>query len=329
MVSQVLEIFEIIPDKDLQIMKHDQSLTSITSNTLAGLEVEFREFKPDLVLVQGDTTSAFAASIAAFYIKIPVCHIEAGLRTDDFLNPFPEEINRRLISQLATINFAPTSLTKKNLELSNVMGDIHITGNTVLDALKVFSKDLPLINIPNLDWNNNKVILTTIHRRENWGLNLESICDGLKRVVKKNKNVCLILPMHKNKLVREPLKKYLGDLSQVYLLEPLDYKSLLSVMKNCFCIVSDSGGIQEEAPSFKKPILILREKTERNEIIESGKGILIGTNADNIFNFVEKLLNDKDFYKSMTVGKNPFGDGESSNRILNICLQSLGLKDID
>ena len=327
MVSQVLDMFEIKPDKDLNIMKHSQSLTDITSKTLVGLEQEFNQFKPDLVLVQGDTTSAFAAAIASFYAKVPVGHIEAGLRTDDIFNPFPEEINRRLISQLASINFAPTLMSAKNLAASKLIGDIHITGNTVIDALQIISKDLPTINIPNLDWENNKVILTTIHRRENWGANLDSICDGLIKVIKEFDNVIFVIPMHKNKLVREPLKRYLGDLSRVFLLEPFDYKTLLGFMKNCFCILSDSGGIQEEAPSFKKPILILRETTERKEIIDTGKGILIGTDSENILKFVSKLLIDNEFYKSMVVGENPFGDGKSSKRILNICLEKLGINN--
>ena len=325
MVSQVLEMFNISPDIDLDIMKHNQSLTEITSKTLKGLEEEFKNFPPNIVLVQGDTTTSFAASLAAFYMKIPIGHIEAGLRTNNFFDPYPEELNRRLISQLASFHFAPTLMAEQNLNSSNLLGPIYVTGNTVIDAIKIVEKDLPRIEIPDINWDIKKIILTTIHRRENWGSRLESICQGIKKVIDEHEDVIFLLPMHKNKIVRDPLKKFLGDLPQVFLLEPFDYKSLLSIIKNCFFIMSDSGGIQEEVPSFKKPILILRETTERQEIIDSGKGILVGTNPDNIFKFASKLLTDKNFYESMTTGTNPFGDGNSSERILQICLKNLGI----
>jgi len=323
MVDQVMEMFNLKPDKDLNIMQHRQTLSDITSKTLSGLKLEFEKYKPELVLVQGDTTTAFASTLAAFYNQINVGHIEAGLRTYDFYNPFPEEINRRLISQLATFHFAPTELAKNNLLSSNLEGSIYQTGNTVIDALTIVSNNLETINISNIDWINNKVILTTIHRRENWGKNLENICFGIKKTIEIHENVIFIIPMHRNKIVRDSLRKNLSDLKQVFLIEPLDYKSLLSVIKQCYCILSDSGGIQEEAPSFKKPILILRETTERQEIIDSGKGYLVGTNSDNIYKYVNKLIIDKDFYNSMTEGENPFGDGTASGQIFDICLKNL------
>ena len=326
MVDQVMEMFSLKPDKDLNIMQHGQTLSEITSKTLSGLKLEFDKYKPDLVLVQGDTTTAFASTLAAFYNKINVGHIEAGLRTFDFYNPFPEEINRRLISQLATFHFAPTELAKNNLLLSNLEGSIYQTGNTVIDALNIVSNNLEKINISNIDWINNKVILTTIHRRENWGENLEHICLGIKKIIQIHDDVIFIIPMHRNKIVRDSLQKNLSNLKQVILIEPLDYKSILSVINQCYCILSDSGGIQEEVASFKKPILILRETTERQEIIDSGKGYLVGSNSDNIYKYVNKLIIDKDFYNSMTEGDNPFGDGTASSKILDICLQKLLIK---
>ena len=326
MVYQVLEIFSLKPDKDLDIMSHGQSLSDITSKTLDGLNLEFKEHRPDLVLVQGDTTTAFASCLAAFYNKIQIGHIEAGLRTFNRYNPFPEEINRRIISQLATLHFAPTDLAKKNLLSSNLQGSIYKTGNTVIDSLNFISSDLEILKIANVDWIKNKVILSTIHRRENWGERLENICSGIKKIIEVHKDVVFIIPMHKNKIIRDSLKNNLNDLEQVILTEPLDYKSILSVIKQCFCILSDSGGIQEEAPSFRKPILILRETTERQEIIDSGKGCLVGTNSKSIYDVVNKLIIDKYFYNSMTKGENPFGDGTASSKILEICLEKLGKK---
>ena len=322
MVAQVMDLFSISADLDLDLMKPRQSLTHITCAALEGLRKEFQENRPDLVLVQGDTTTAFAAALAAFYEQIPIGHVEAGLRTDNLQNPFPEEANRRLISQIATLHFAPTDRAVENLKKCAVVGDIHMTGNTVIDALVKTALRRDKIEFDGIDWENQRVILATIHRRENWD-HLDDIADGIKRVLDEHTNTALILPLHKNPIVREPLTKLFGDHPRVVLTEPLSYRDLVATMYRSTLILTDSGGIQEEAPSLGKPVLVLRKTTERQESIDAGVAILVGTDSDKIYEETNRLLTDDVAYHSMGMIDNPYGDGHSSGRIFSICYNLL------
>jgi UDP-N-acetylglucosamine 2-epimerase (non-hydrolysing) len=324
MVAQVMQLFNLQADHDLAIMQHGQTLTDITCRSLRGLETLFQELKPQMVLVQGDTTTALAAAIAAFYQQIPVGHVEAGLRTDDIYNPFPEEANRRLISQVTHLHFAPTSLSVEHLERSGVVGKIYNTGNTVIDALlSVAARQLDC-PIPGLDWSQHRVILSTVHRRENWGEPLKDIAQGFLRVLEKFPDAALVLPLHRNPTVRVPLTAILGDHPRVFLTEPLDYGALVSAMQRCYLLLTDSGGLQEEAPSLGKPVLVLRETTERPEAVMAGTAKLIGTSSDNIFKEAADLLGNPESYKKMANAVNPFGDGHSSEQIVKIVEEHFG-----
>ncbi|WP_449416526.1 non-hydrolyzing UDP-N-acetylglucosamine 2-epimerase [Phormidium nigroviride] len=318
MVEQVMQLFDFKGDRDLAIMQHQQTLTDITCRSLQGLEALFKELQPEIVLVQGDTTTAFAAALAAFYQKIPVGHVEAGLRTDDLFNPYPEEANRRLISQLTQLHFAPTVLAVENLKKSGVVGAIHHTGNTVIDALLSVAKRQPECNIPNLDWSQYRTILATVHRRENWGEPLAGIAQAFIEILDKFPDTALLLPLHRNPVVREPLQAFLGEHPRVFLTEPLDYAELVGAIQRCYLILTDSGGLQEEAPSLGKPVLVLRETTERPEAIEAGTAKLVGTNSNTIVTAAAKLLSDMEAYNAMAMAINPFGDGMAAQRILKI-----------
>ena len=318
MVAQVMNLFDLQADQNLKIMQPKQTLTEITSRSLQGLEQVFMELQPHLVIVQGDTTTAFAAAIASFYQQIPVAHVEAGLRTNELFNPYPEEANRRLISQLAQLHFAPTKLAVKNLENSAVTGEIHLTGNTVIDALLSVAKTNPDCSVPNLPWGKYRVLLATVHRRENWGEPLQDIIAGLKLILEAFADTALLLPLHLNPTVREPLTKALGNHPRVFLTEPLDYKNLVGAIQKCYLLLSDSGGLQEEAPSLGKPVLVLRETTERPEAIAAGTAKLVGTNPHQIFTSASELLTNADAYQQMATAINPFGDGQASTRIVKI-----------
>lgn len=318
MVDEVMTLFEIRADRDLDIMKPKQSLTEITCNSLQGLENIFAELKPDFVLVQGDTSTAFAAALAAFYQQIPVGHVEAGLRTDNLFNPFPEEANRRLISQLAQFHFAPTEIAVNNLERSGVVGEIHQTGNTVIDALLKVAKNNPECEIRGLDWQKYRVLLATVHRRENWGEPLQNILQGFNAILDSFPDTVLVLPMHRNPLVREPIQASLGQRDRVFLTEPLDYKQLVGAIARCYFLLTDSGGLQEEAPSLGKPVLVLRDNTERPEAVDAGTAKLIGTHSEAIFANAQELLSDKNAYNQMANAINPFGDGLAAKRIVEI-----------
>lgn len=318
MVEQVMQLFDLTADHDLAIMQHKQTLTDITCRSLQGLEALFEQLQPQLVIVQGDTTTAFAAAIAAFYHKIPVGHVEAGLRTDDLFNPYPEEANRRLISQITQLNFAPTSLAVENLEKSSVVGRIHHTGNTVIDALLTVAAHHPPCNVANLDWEQHRVLLATVHRRENWGDPLHDIARGFLDVLDKFPDTALLLPLHRNPTVREPLQALLGNHPRAFLTEPLDYAELVGAMQRSYLLLTDSGGLQEEAPSLGKPVLVLRETTERPEAIAAGTAKLIGTNPDRILSAAGELLSDPTAYQSMANAINPFGDGHAAERIVKI-----------
>jgi UDP-N-acetylglucosamine 2-epimerase (non-hydrolysing) len=318
MVDQVMQLFDIKPDHDLAIMQPKQSLTDITCWALRGLETLFQELQPAMVLVQGDTTTAFAAGLAAFYQKIPLGHVEAGLRTTDIFNPFPEEANRRLVSQIAQLHFAPTELSAQNVRNSGVTVGIHQTGNTVIDALLEVASRNPPCEVPGLDWAKQRVILSTVHRRENWGEPLREIAMGMRKILETYPDTALLLPMHRNPTVREPLNEILGDHPRAFLIEPLDYTELVGAMQRCYLLLTDSGGIQEEAPSFGKPVLVLRENTERPEAVMAGTAKLIGTDAGRIFQEASELLSDPDAYAAMANAISPFGDGKASDRIVNL-----------
>ena len=315
MVAQVMQLFALEADQDLAIMQPRQTLTDITCRSLQGLEALFQELQPQLVLVQGDTTTAFAAAIAAFYQQIPVGHVEAGLRTDDLFNPFPEEANRRLISQIAQLNFAPTQKAVEHLKQSSVVGEIHLTGNTVIDALLTVAEQQPACPVPKLDWSQYRVLLSTVHRRENWGEPLQDIATSFLQILDKFPDTALLLPLHRNPTVREPLQARLGDHPRVFLTEPLDYAELVGAMQRCHLLLSDSGGLQEEAPSLGKPVLVLRETTERPEAVEAGTAQLVGTAPSQVVSVASDLLSDPARYDTMANAINPFGDGKASERI--------------
>ena len=318
MVEQVMQLFDLRADRDLAIMQVKQTLTDITCRSLEGLETLFQELQPHLVVVQGDTTTAFAATLAAFYQKIPVGHVEAGLRTDDLFNPYPEEANRRLISQLARLHFAPTPLAVENLKRSGVVGEIHQTGNTVIDALLTVAGRQPACAIPQLDWDNYRTLLATVHRRENWGKPLQDIAQGFLHVLDQFPDTALLLPLHRNPTVREPLQALLGQHPRIFLTEPLNYAELVGAIQRCYLLLTDSGGLQEEAPSLAKPVLVLRETTERPEAIAAGTARLVGTDPTQIAATVAELLNDSTAYAAMATAINPFGDGRAAERIANI-----------
>lgn len=324
MVEQVMQLFNLKADHDLEIMQPQQSLSDITCRSLRGLESLFLEKKPDLVIVQGDTTTAFAATLAAFYQKIPVGHVEAGLRTDDLFNPYPEEANRRLISQLTQLHFAPTTLAVENLERSGVLGEIHLTGNTVIDALLNVAATKPACHISGLDWSSYRTLLATVHRRENWGEPLQAIAQGFLQILDKFPDTALLLPLHRNPTVREPLKTLLGNHPRVFLTEPLDYAELVGAIARSYFLLTDSGGLQEEAPSLGRPVLVLRDTTERPEAVAAGTAKLVGTKSENIAAVAGELLSNSVAYEAMANAINPFGDGHSAERILKIVQNYLG-----
>ncbi|NJK64215.1 MAG: UDP-N-acetylglucosamine 2-epimerase (non-hydrolyzing) [Synechococcaceae cyanobacterium SM2_3_1] len=321
MVDQVMQLFEIQPDRDLNIMLPGQSLTDITVRSLRGLETYLREASPDLVLVQGDTTTAFAAALAAFYQRIPVGHVEAGLRTRDLFNPYPEEANRRLIAQVVTLHFAPTPVAVQNLRGSDVVGEIVQTGNTVIDALLKVAEQSPPCPVEGLDWTQQRVLLVTLHRRENWGEPLQTIAKALLQLLDQFPDTALFLPLHRNALVRQPLQKLLGSHPRAFLSEPLDYYHWVGAMQRCYLILSDSGGIQEEAPALGKPVLVLRRTTERPEAISAGTAQLVGTETESIMATAIPLLKEQAAYQRMAQAHNPYGDGRATQRILGALRQ--------
>ncbi len=325
MVEQVMELFNLSADRNLEIMQSQQTLSDITYRSLRGLEIVFKKIRPQLVLVQGDTTTAFAAALAAFYQKIPIGHVEAGLRTNNLYNPFPEEANRRLISQLSQLNFAPTPLAVENLHQSGITGEIHQTGNTVIDALLTVAESKPKCRIPGLDWGKYRTLLATVHRRENWGQPLESIATGFGLILDEFPDTALLLPLHRNPTVREPIRAILGNHPRVFLTEPLDYAQLVGAIERCQLLLTDSGGLQEEAPSLGKPVLVLRETTERPEAVKAGTAKLIGTSPIKILEEAGLLLSDAVAYEKMATAINPFGDGHAAKRILQIVERYLGV----
>ncbi|MEO1208712.1 MAG: UDP-N-acetylglucosamine 2-epimerase (non-hydrolyzing) [Cyanobacteria bacterium J06638_20] len=326
MVAQVMDLFKLQADEDLDIMQPKQTLTDITCRSLQGLEQCFQRLQPQLVIAQGDTTTAFAAALAAFYQQIPVGHVEAGLRTDDLLNPFPEEANRRLISQIARLHFAPTETAVAHLAKSGVVGQVHQTGNTVIDALLTVAAQNPPCPIRGLAWEQHRVLLATVHRRENWGPPLESIAQGFLTVLDQCPDTALLLPLHRNPIVREPLTALLGEHPRVFLTEPLDYGQLVGALQRCTLLLTDSGGLQEESPGLGKPVLVLRETTERPEAIAAGTAKLVGTASEAISDAAIELLSQPTAYEAMAKAVNPFGDGKASDRILAAVRQYFGIE---
>ena len=325
MLDQVLNVFEIKPDCDLDIMRESQSLSQITCNVLRGVEGVLEKEKPDIVLVQGDTTTTFTSALAAFYHRIPVGHIEAGLRTHRKYNPFPEELNRHLTSVIADLHFAPTELAKQNLLREGVKSEsVYVTGNTVIDALLSAAKleyEFKITSLASLDFNNSKIILVTAHRRENLGSPLKSICFALRELALSDRKLEIVFPVHLNPKVRSVVENMLSGIENIHLIEPLDYVPFVQLMKRAYLILTDSGGIQEEAPSLGKPVLVLRSSTERPEAIQSGAIKLVGTEQHRIVENVRRLLDDRTEYEQMACSDNPFGDGRASTRIADILLE--------
>jgi len=326
MLDPFLQLFDIKPDWDLDIMKPNQSLFDVTVSVLSKLRPILEQENPDVVLVQGDTTTAFVAALAAFYLKIKIGHVEAGLRTADKYNPFPEEINRRLISHLADVHFAPTDRARKNLLAEGVDESmIFVTGNTVIDALfMILERTNPHDCSPPIPFDpNHKLILVTAHRRESFGEGLISICQALIEIIQRVPNVEVVYPVHLNPNVRSAVKRYLTGVDRIHLIEPLDYVSFVHLMNQAYLILTDSGGIQEEAPSLGKPVLVLRKVSERPEAIEAGAAKLVGTDAKSIVEETLLLLEDEREYSKMANATNPFGDGHAAERIVKIILEEL------
>jgi UDP-N-acetylglucosamine 2-epimerase (non-hydrolysing) len=323
MLDQVLSWFQIEPDFDLNLMQPNQGLAEFASQALVAVSHVLEKVRPDIVLVEGDTTTVIMAGLAAFYQRIPVGHVEAGLRTRDRYNPFPEEINRRMTGSLATYHFAPTQRAVDELRSEQVPEtDIFLTGNTVVDAL-LLSVQRP-VNLE-FDFNPNTryPILVTAHRRENFGTPFESLCLALRDLVERNPDVEILYPVHLNPNVREPVNRILNGHQRIRLLEPLRYEQLVHTMSKAYLILTDSGGIQEEAPVLGKPTLVMRETTERAEAIEAGTACLVGTDRDRIVTTTERLLYDESAYHQMSKARSPFGDGHAAERIVNILMQKL------
>lgn len=319
MLDQVLETFDLHPDYDLNIMTAGQTLTDVTTKILIGLNKVIENAKPNIILVHGDTSTAFSSALAGFYAKVPVGHVEAGLRTFSKYEPFPEEVNRTLIGDIASLHFAPTQLSKEHLINQNIKENIFVTGNTAIDALKLTIKNnYKFLNeeLGSINYNNKKVIVLTAHRRENWGKPLENICDAINKITNLDDNVIVIYAIHKNPIVYDVAKEKLGNNSQVHLIEPLSLVDMHNLLSKCYMVLTDSGGLQEEVPYLGKPVLVLRNVTERPEGITAGTLKLVGTNKDVIVDEAMKLLTDKQKYEQMAQARNPFGDGRASERIV-------------
>lgn len=331
MLDQVLDLFGIRPDMDLDLMRPDQTLGEVTSNVVQKMEKILSEERPDIVLIQGDTTTVMATALAAFYNRIRIGHVEAGLRSGDIYSPYPEEMNRRVVSMVTSLHFAPTMRAVENLRREGISeNSIFLTGNTVIDALIAISsmpepeevrKILSLAGCED-GFCSKRLILVTAHRRENFGERLENICRAIRRIVERNKDVVVVYPVHLNPNVQRPVKAILDGIERIILTNPVTYDILVHLMKRAYLVMTDSGGIQEEAPSLGKPVLVMREETERPEGIEAGTARLVGTQEDKIVEEAERLLNDREEYESMAKAINPYGDGHSAERIVDILRRS-------
>lgn len=325
MLDQVLDLFQITPDYDLDIMSQGQTLYDITTKSLMGLKDVLAKEKPDLVLVHGDTTTTFAGALASYYQQVPVGHVEAGLRTGNIYSPFPEEMNRKLTGAIAAIHFAPTATAKANLLKENVNpSHIYVTGNTVIDALMTtvagdydFGDDLK-----DVDFQNHRVILLTTHRRENLGEPMRHIYKALRRIIEEIPDTEIVFPVHRNPLVRKVVEEELAGVDRIHLIDPMEYETFANLMSLSSLVLTDSGGIQEEAPSLGKPVLVLRNTTERPEAVEAGTVRLIGTDKDVVYAETKRLLTDQAAYDAMSNAVNPYGDGKASQRIVQAILHA-------
>ena len=329
MLDQVLDIFNIKPDYDLDIMEQRQTLATITEKSLHGLDAVLEEAKPDIVLVHGDTSTTFAGALAAFYHKIPVGHVEAGLRTYDKYSPFTEEMNRKLVGQIADLHFAPTARNRDNLAREQITDGVLVCGNTVVDAIHMTVRDDFAFRDPALqalDFKNDRVVLVTAHRRENYGEPMENICRAIARLSDRYPDVHFVYPVHLSPYVRETAEKFLGGRDRVHLIAPLAVDEMHNLMARCYLIMTDSGGLQEEAPSLGKPVLVLRHETERPEAIEAGTVKLAGIVEDQIFQMACELFDDAQAYEKMAHAVNPYGDGHTCARIVQAIEHHFGLR---
>ena len=329
MLDAVLDIFHLEPDYDLNIMQPRQSLYTITSKCLLGMEGVLEEAKPDLVLVHGDTSTTFAGALAAFYRQIPVGHVEAGLRTGDKYSPFPEEMNRKLVGDIADLHFCPTVSNRENLAREGITDGVFITGNTVIDALKTtVVKDYRFSNelLNSLDYAGRRILLVTCHRRENYGAPMANIMTALRRVADAFPEAELVYPVHLSPVVREAAGKYLSGHPRIHLIEPLDVEEMHNLMARCYLVLTDSGGLQEEAPALGKPVLVLRRETERPEAVAAGTVRLAGTEEETVFHLASELLKDESAYQAMAHAVNPYGDGHACRRIVDAIAWKFGLR---
>lgn len=324
MLDAVLDMFNVKADYDLDIMAHGQTVVDVSSKVLIGVDKVIKECNPDIVLVHGDTSTTLNGALAAFYNKVTIGHVEAGLRSNDIYSPFPEEANRKLTGAIANLHFAATESNKVNLNNENIRNNIFITGNTVIDALlSVVDNNHKFTDetLNKIDFQNNKVILLTAHRRENWGEPMKNIFEAVKELIKKNENVQVVFPMHRNPLVRDLAKlAFEGMEDKVFLIEPLEYVDFTNLMAKCYLIMTDSGGVQEEAPALGKPVLVLRTETERPEAVEAGTVKLVGIEKSKIIKEGNILITNSEEYIKMSKATNPYGDGKSSRRIVEAIL---------
>lgn len=321
MLSQVMKAFQVEEDYNLDIMKEKQSLTTITTGILEKIEPILKNEKPNVVLVHGDTTTSYAAALAAFYHQIPVGHVEAGLRTGDIYSPFPEEMNRLLTDRISTFYFAPTEQNKMNLMTEGIREEIYVTGNTVIDAFAYTVKQDYIFHeaiLNSIEFDSKKVVLITAHRRENWGEPLQNICNAIKKLAEEYPEVIFVYPVHLNPLVRETVFTLLSNLENVWLIEPIDVLDMHNLLARCYMVMTDSGGLQEEAPHFGKPVLVLRTETERPEAVEAGTVKVVGVEEPIIYREAKCLMDYNEVYERMARAVNPYGDGHASERIAEV-----------
>lgn len=333
MLDQVLDLFEITPDYDLNVMKKNQSLSEVTSRIITNLSPILEEVKPDLILVHGDTTTTFSAALSGFYHQVSVGHVEAGLRTGNIFSPWPEEANRKLVSCITEMHFAPTKQAMVNLKQENIdESKIIVTGNTVIDALVMIKEKIESDSVLQNSLSKNfpfiqegkRIVLVTGHRRENFGQGFENICESLKSLALKNKDVNFVYPVHLNPRVREPVNQLLSNIDNIHLIEPQGYLEFVYLMINSYIILTDSGGIQEEAPALGKPVVVMRDTTERPEAVSAGTVVLVGTDKKKIIDTIDILLNDESKYRKMSMSHNPYGDGTASQRIIQHIINKMG-----